>query len=524
MELILSWLNGTAIGVVSVLFLCLFFYNHSKVGNGKDVPIVSGAWPILGHLHLFIGSQTPHKTLGALADKYGPLFTIKLGVRKVLVLNNSEMAKECFTTNDIVVSSHPKLVAIQHMTYNGAMFGFAPYGSYWRQLRKIATLEILSNRRVQQFHHVCVSEVQNSIRELFHVWCSKKDDSGYVLVELKQWFSQLTFNIVLRMVIGKRYFSATNVHDEKAQKIIKTVEEFMRLLGVFTVADAVPCLRWFDFFGHEKSMKEIAKELDKILGEWLNEHRQNRALGEKDHSDQDFTDTLLSVLDGRSIDGIDSDTIIKATMLTIIAGGTDTTGVTLIWIICLILRNPLVLKKAKEELDVQVGKERFIDESDISKLQYFQAIVKETLRLYPAAPLPAPREFTDNCTLGGYNIKKGTHVITNLWKIHTDPNVWSDPLEFKPERFLTTHKDVDVRGHHFEFLPFGSGRRICPGISLALQIVHFSLVSFLHSFEILNPSIEPVDMSEILGLTNTKATPLEILIKPRLSPKTYEIM
>ncbi|RHN49922.1 putative cytochrome P450 [Medicago truncatula] len=211
-------------------------------------------------------------------------------------------------------------------------------------------------------------------------------------------------------------------------------------------------------------------------------------------------------------------------IINLIAGGVDTTSVTLTWAICLLLRNPLILEKAKEELDTQVGKERCVRETDIDKLVYLQAIVKETLRLYPAGPLSAPREFSENCNLDGYDVRKGTRLILNLRKIHTDPNIWSNPLEFKPERFLTTHKDVDVRGHHFELLPFGGGRRICPGMSFGLQMVHLTLASFLHSFEILNPSSEPIDMTETFGLTNTKTTPLEILIKPRLSSNCYEIM
>jgi len=195
-------------------------------------------------------------------------------------------------------------------------------------------------------------------------------------------------------------------------------------------------------------------------------------------------------------------------------GAADTSSTLLTWTICLILRNPLILEKIKNELDNHVGKEKCVSESDISKLIYLQTIVKETLRLYPPAPLSGLREFTENCILSGYNIEKGTCLITNIWKIHTDNNVWEDPLEFKPERFLTTHKDVDVRGHHFELLPFGGGRRMCPGVSFGLKMVHFTLATFLHSFEILSPSSDPIDMTEIFGLTNTKATPLEILIKP----------
>ncbi|KAJ1390454.1 Cytochrome P450 [Sesbania bispinosa] len=526
MDLVLNCLSAIVIALLSLFSLYyLFLYRSSKVAHEKEAPSAAGAWPILGHLPLFSGSQTPHRTLGALANKYGPLFTIKLGATRALVLSNWEIAKECFTINDMVVSSRPRLVATQHMAYNGAMFGFAPYGPYWRQLRKISTLEILSNRRVEQLRHVRALEVQTSIKELFNVWSSKKNGDGYVLVELKQWFTQLTFNMVLRMAVGKRYFGATNMVDEQeAQRSIKALKEYMRLMGVFTVADAIPYLRWFDFGGHEKAMKKTAKELDKIVGEWLEEHRQNRALDEKIERDQDFMDVMISMLEGTTIEGFDADPIIKATTLTLILGGTDTSSVTLTWALCLLLRNPLVLERAKEELDIQVGKERCVTESDISKLVYLQAIVKETLRLYPPGPLSGPREFSENCTLSGYNVRKGTRLIVNLWKIQTDPSVWSDPLEFKPERFLTTHKDVDVKGSHFELSPFGYGRRICPGISFALPMVHLTLASFLHSFKILNPSTELVDMTETFGLTNTKASPLEILVKPRFSPNCYEIM
>lgn len=203
-------------------------------------------------------------------------------------------------------------------------------------------------------------------------------------------------------------------------------------------------------------------------------------------------------------------------------GATDTSTVTLTWVMCFLLKNPLILEIVKEEINTQIGEERFISESDVNKLVYLQAVVKETLRLYPPGPLSAPREFTQDCMLGGYHVKKGTRLITNLWKIQTDPNIWLDPLMFKPERFLTTHRDVDVKGQSFELLPFGSGRRICPGISFGLNMIHLTLANFLHSFEILNKPNEPIDMSEALGMTNEKATPLEILVKPRLSSKYYE--
>ncbi|KAK7381353.1 hypothetical protein VNO78_33987 [Psophocarpus tetragonolobus] len=532
MDFLLNSLTLNTIAIASFLslfFLSLFLY--SKNSHAKEAPLVAGAWPILGHLSLLNGSQTPHKVLGDLADKYGPLFTIKLGVKPALVLSNWEMAKELFTKNDVVVSSRPKLVAAEVMSYNQAFVGWAPYGPYWREVRKLVKLAFLSNTRIEQLSHIRVSEVQTSIKELFNVWSSgnynyKKEGSYYSLVDMKQWFEHLTFNMVVRMVVGKRYFGVMYAEGkDEAERFTKNMKEFMKFVGTFTVADGVPCLRWLDLGGYEKAMKATAKEMDKLLSEWLEEHRQKKLLAGKlqNNNDEDFMDSMISALNGAQIQGFDADTICKATTLELILGGTDTSAVILTWALSLLLRNPLALEKVKEEIDTQIGKDGCISESDISKLVYLQAIVKETLRLYPPAPFSSPRVFRENCSLGGYHIKKGTRLIHNLWKMHRDPSVWSNPLEFKPERFLTTHKDVDLKGLNYELLPFGSGRRICAGMSLGLNMVHFTLANVLHSFDILNPSAEPIDITEFFGFTNTKATPLEILVKPRQSSNYYEM-
>ncbi|KAK4404064.1 cytochrome [Sesamum angolense] len=194
----------------------------------------------------------------------------------------------------------------------------------------------------------------------------------------------------------------------------------------------------------------------------------------------------------------------------------------LVWTLSLLLNNRRVLKIAQEELDKYVGRERRVQDLDISNLVYLNAIVKETLRLYPAGPLGGTREFSEDSHVGGYYVPKGTWLIMNLWKLHRDPNVWpDDPSEFRPERFLSTHKSVDVKGHDFELIPFGAGRRICPGVNLALQMLHFVLASLLHAFEFSTVCDEMVDITESAGLTNMKATPLEVLIAPRLSPTLY---
>uniref|UniRef100_A0A7N2L6Y3 Cytochrome P450 n=2 Tax=Quercus lobata TaxID=97700 RepID=A0A7N2L6Y3_QUELO len=452
-----------------------------------------------------------------MADKYGPIFTIWLGVHRTLVVSSWEIAKECFTTNDKAFANRPKALALELLGYNYAMFGFSPYGPYWRQVRKMAMLEVLSNHRLETLKHIREAEVDNSIKEIFELLGKKNK----VFVEMERWFGYTTLNMVSRMVVGKQFGGTTTKENEGNDEYRKAMREFFDLAGTFVVSDALPYLRWLDVGGYEKAMKKTAKKLDHMVGEWLEEHKQRKLCGGMKEP-QDFMDVLLSIVtDEDEISSYDADTIIKATCLGLILAATDTTTVTLTWALSLLLNNREALKKAKQELDIQVGRERQVKESDVKNLEYLQAILKETMRLYPAGPLLVPHESLEDCTLAGYNIPIGTRLLVNVPKLHRDPSVWVNPTEFRPERFLTTHKDVDVKGQHFELIPFGSGRRMCPGISFALQVTQLTLATLLHTFEIATPSNEPVDMTEKVGLTNLKATPLEVSLTPCLAAQAY---
>ncbi|XP_030545397.1 cytochrome P450 CYP82D47-like [Rhodamnia argentea] len=513
----LSCLTGIILAIVILSIFGLFKSTSSS--KLRTPPEAAGAWPVIGHLPILAKSELPHKTLASMADQYGPIFTIRLGVFPALVVSGSEMAKECFTKNDIALSTRPRQLAQKILGYSFAMFPFAPYGLYWREVRKMVTLELLSSRRVNsQLNPVQAAEADVAIQELHELWIENKDDSGHVTVDLKQWFAKLTLNVILRIVAGKCYSAADEEEEQRCQKALR---EFFRLLGTFIAADALPFLKWLDLGGHEKAMKRTAEELDKIVGGWLEEHKSNSKDLRETNGGRDFMDVMLSVFNDDEIGGYDADTVIKATCLAMIAGGSDSSMVTLTWAISLLLNNLPLLKKAQEELDAQIGKQRHVKQADIASLTYLQAVVKETLRLHPAAPLSAPRLFTEGCTVGEYHVPKGTRLILNIWKIQTDPREWPDPLEFRPERFLSSHKDVDVKDSNFALLPFGCGRRICPGMNFGLEMVHFLLARFLHAFEISTVDDSPVDMSEIFGLTNLKATPLEVVLRPRLTQELY---
>ncbi|CAK7347637.1 unnamed protein product [Dovyalis caffra] len=245
-------------------------------------------------------------------------------------------------------------------------------------------------------------------------------------------------------------------------------------------------------------------------------------------------DLMLDVFDNdaEAVQGGDSDTINKATspimgyslrynnLTALIMAASDSTVVTLTWALSLLVNNPNILKKAHLAIDTYAGKERQVEESDGQNLVYLKAILKETLPLYPAAPLLIPHEATEDCTIDGYDVQKGTRLLANIWKIQYDPRVWPNPNEFEPQRFLT-HKDVDVRGQNFEYLPFGSGRSMCPGVSFALQVMELTLATLIHRFDFETPTGEPINMNESIGLTHQRATPLEVLLSLRLPSRLY---
>ncbi|CAI0558575.1 unnamed protein product [Linum tenue] len=481
--------------------------------------MAGGRRPIIGHLGLFTAHNSlPHVTLGALADKHGPIFTIQLGIHRAVVVNSWELAKELYSDHDLIISTRPNLTATRLLGYDMVMFGFAPHGGYWREMRKFVILELLSHRKIELLRDVRASEVACLVNEINGLW-KKKGEDGAVEIELKRLFGDMTLNVIMRMVVGKRLFGrgGGGVEEEEARRCSEAIRGLFHYLGMFVLRDALPFLGWMDVGGHEKAMKRIAEELDGFLDGWLEEHRRKRgAAGDGGgEGEQDFITELRNEWMALIACGL----ILSFTFQNLIARGTDTTTVTLTWAISLLLNNNDVLLKAYQELDKQVGTQRPVNESDIPNLTYLQAIVKETLRLYPAAPLSGPREFTSDCVVGGgYHIPKGTQLITNIWKIQTDPRAWTEPLEFRPERFLGRTGG----GLGSEYMPFGSGRRSCPGMAFGIHMVNSVLASFLHAFEIRRVGDDAVvDMTESPGLTNMKATPLEVLVSPRLPLEVY---
>lgn len=421
---------------MSICFLLFFIFTILSISNkylfkqikkkGAAAPVAGGAWPIIGHLHLLGGLQPAHITLNNMAAKYGPIFTIKLGVHQTLVVSNSKIAKECLTIHDKAFANRPNLIAMEVMGYNNAMFGLASYGSFSRA--KCARL-FPSSSWLESLKHVRESVVKESVQLLYRQWNeSSKDSSFRVLVEMKRWFADVTLDLMMRIIIGKKIGCAKD--DVFRGKWRKALGEFFKLMGKFVISDAFPVLRRFDFGGDEKMMKKTIKELDQVMEGWLLETKERRMSSSSSSSEvkkeEHFMDVMLSILN--DIEDHDADTINKATCLGLILGGTDTITVTLTWALSLLLNNRDALKKVRDELAIHVGKNKTaVEESDLRNLVYLQAIIKESMRLYPAAPLLIPHMSFEDCNVSGYHVPARTRLLINVSGIQRDPNVWTNP-------------------------------------------------------------------------------------------------
>ncbi|KAL4180384.1 hypothetical protein AMTRI_Chr13g124980 [Amborella trichopoda] len=468
-----------------------------------EAPEPLGSRPILGHLPLLSVSSLPYRLLADLADKYGPVITLRLGWRRTLIVSGWEAAKDCFTTNDRVFATRPHNPASEYLAYNRAMLGFAPYGPLWRESRKITTHELLSPRRVELLKHVRISEVDMCVRDLHRQCVESKQDSARV--EMKQMLQDLTFNVITRMVAGKRFKGGRAGGSEEAQRFQELIEVLFRLAATPDVTDALPFLRLIGVGGHKRTMLSVSEELGAMFEGWVEERRRENRSG------KDFLDVLVaSVTEGNFPATHTSNTIIKALALNLITGGTDTSASTMAWVVALLLNNRLVLEKVQAELDLHVGRDRVVQETDIKHLTYLNAVIKETMRPCPVSPLLVPHEAMEDCIVGGYAVRA------------RDPSAWEDPEEFKPERFLTTKVEVDVYGKHFELIPFGSGRRSCSGSLLAMHVMQLTLARLLQAFEWDTPNGEKVDLSESFGLTMRIDRPLDVAVKPRLSMELYQ--
>ncbi|KAF7828666.1 cytochrome P450 81E8-like [Senna tora] len=453
--------------------------------------------PLIGNLHQL--KKPLHHTFHRFSQRYGQIFSLRFGSRLAVVVSSPSAVQECFTKNDIVLANRPRFLIGKYLGYNYTNVLFSPYGDHWRNLRRITVVEVLSTHRINTFSEMRRDEMKRLLQKL-----AKDSYEEYAKVDMKSRLSEMTFNTVTRMISGKRYWGdegeVGNV--DEARNFRELMKDLVKLGGANNPGDFLPIVRLFDFDGLEKKLKSFYERVDGFAQGLINQHRSN---GNQSDANT-MIDHLLSLQESQP--EYYTDHIIKGLITVIILAGTETSAVTLEWALSSLLNNPEVLKKAKEEIDAHIGHEHLIDEPDISKLPYLQHIVSETLRLHPAAPLLVPHLSADDCTIGGYNVPRDTMVLVNAWAIHRDPQVWIDSLSFKPERF-------EREGEAKKLIPFGLGRRTCPGAGLAQRTVSLTLGLLIQCFEWKRISEKEIDMTEGVGLTMPKSIPLEAMCRAR---------
>ncbi|KAM3693716.1 hypothetical protein ACJW31_07G004900 [Castanea mollissima] len=474
------------------------------------------AWPIIGNLNL-VGSHPP-KSLHKLAQKYGPIMQLKIGSFPVVVASSAEMAKEFLKTHDHVFASRPKSAVGKHLVYNNLNVTWAPAGPYWRQGRKIFS-ELFNSKRLNSYQYIRVEEMRAFMSRLCTLSGTGKP------LKLKDHLFVHNLNIISRVVFGKNCVSSESKNETSTvthEELVEMLDELFFLHGVFNIGDWIPWLDFLDLQGYVMRMKALSKKFDKFLDHVLHEHNAKKE-GANDFVPKDeMVNLLVQRADDPNADTKLSYDGIKAFIQDLIAGGTDTTTTTLEWAMSELLKQPHLIKKATEELDKVIGRDRWVEEIDIPQLPYIEAIVKETMRKHPVAGLLAPHLAMQDCDVAGYKIQKGTRVFINTWSIGRDSSIWDAPEEFCPERFLG--KAIDVKGQSFELLPFGSGRRMCPGYSFGLKVISSTLANMLHGFNWKLPGNmknEDLSMDEVYGFATSRKFPLVAMMEPRLPLHLY---
>ncbi|CAI9104380.1 OLC1v1003038C1 [Oldenlandia corymbosa var. corymbosa] len=400
-----------------------------------------------------------------------------------------------------------------YITYGAQDFTFAPYGPYWKFMKKVCMSELLHSKTLDLLRPIRRDEVSG-----FLDFLSRKAEAQEA-VNLSSELVRLTFNVISRMAIKKRCSSeieSDDNDDRVAGEIKRSIQDMLDIKGMFNVSDFVWFLKHLDFQGLRQKSRDVRERFDNVIEKVIKEHQEARILMKpKVGGMKDLLDILLEIYDDESSQVKLSRENIKAFLLNIFAAGVGPSAVTIEWALAELINHPDIMKRAMKEIDSVVGNARLVDESDVVNLPYLQAIAKETLRLHPPATI-IKRESSEACEIGGYHIPAKTRLFINVWAIGRDPDHWEDPLQFCPERFLRDESgngiesQTDVRGQHFHYLPFGSGRRGCPGSTLGLQVMQTCLAAMIQRFEwkIVGEEKGELDMKEGVGNTLHREQPL----------------
>ncbi|TMW88147.1 hypothetical protein EJD97_018986 [Solanum chilense] len=488
--------------VIVPLFVFIFFLHKCffTTSNNQNKLLPSPTkLPIIGNLHQ-LGSL-PHRSLHKLSKKYGPVMLLHFGSKPVIVASSVDAARDIMKTNDLVWSSRPKCKMADRLLYDSKDVAFSPYGEYWRQIRSVTVLHLLSNKRVQSYRHVREEETSNMIDKI-----RQQCDS---VIDLRDVLSCMTNNIISRVALGRKYNDEQSGVDAKA-----TLNMFVELLGTFNVGDYIPWLEWVNrITGLDTKVNKVAKDLNTFLELVIEQHIIRNEKGENRAGEaKDLVDVLLEIQNGNETGIPLQRDSLKALILDTFSAGTDTIYTALEWTITELLMHPRVMEKLQNEVRELAQGKAEVTEDDLGNMQYLKAVIKETFRLHPPIPLLVPRESMEDVKLLGYHIPAKTQVIINAWAIGRDPLSWDDPEDYRPDRFLNSN--IDIKGLNFEVIPFGAGRRGCPGTVFAIVAIELAVARIVHKFNLALPKEKELDMTECTGLTIRRKSPLLALATP----------
>ncbi|TYH36228.1 hypothetical protein ES332_D13G249700v1 [Gossypium tomentosum] len=495
-----------------LLFSLLIWLKPAKKKN-LNLPPSPPKLPIIGNIHQL--GMLPHRSLRDLSRNYGSLLLLQLGYNPTVLISSPELVKEIVKNHDIIFSNRPRTTAVDMLFYNCGDMVFAPYGEFWRQVKKISVLELFSHRRVNSFQFVREEEVDLLISEIRGA-CLKGES-----INLSEMLMSVSSNIASRCILSHK-----SEEEDGCSKFGQLGKRLLVLFTGFCIGDMFPYLRWVDVLtGYIPSMKALSAEFDAFVDHVIEEHRTLEVDGQVSNK-KDFVSIIMQLQkDGMYEMDLTRDNI-KAILLDMFVAGSDTTTATIEWMMAELLKHPNVMKRVQQEVRTVVGNKSKVVIEDINKMDYLKCVVKETLRLHPAAPLLAPRRTSASVKLGGYDIPSDTTIIINGWAIHRDPKWWENPEGFIPERFEDS-SNIDFQGQDFHFIPFGFGRRACPGMPFGVVTTEYVVANLLYWFDWKLPAgeiPEHLDMTELYGVTCHKKISLRVipLLKNEVKFKSFK--
>ncbi|KAJ8532627.1 hypothetical protein K7X08_012550 [Anisodus acutangulus] len=495
------------------IFQCFIKKQRQPLHNKIQLPPSPPALPIIGHLHL-LGSVW-HQSFQKLALRYGPVMLIRAGASTSYVVSNGAIAKEIFKTNDINFAARPEFGSSEYQIYRDTMFSILDYNKLWIFLKKICMTEILSAQQICKFADVRKEEMMKLLE--FFVRCSEQGEACDVGIQLMA----MTNNLICRLIMSTR--TSTNVNE--SAEIREIAKGIVLLAGQLGLGEVFGPLKKYDLLGAGKKAKALLLKFDMFMDEIIKKHEDQRRAGRK--YKKDMMDILLEIADDENAEIKLTRSCIKGLFLDLFVGGTDTTSVGLQWGLAELLNHPKVLKKLQEEIERVVGLERLVEDSDIPNLPYLQAVVKETLRVHPPLPLVF-RKCREECVVNGYKIPKCSRLVLNIYAINRDPNEWTDADEFIPERYLVNSNEnlaiepdelEAMKGQNFCYVPFGGGRRGCPGAGLAAAVLHRTLGVLIQCFDWKIKGAHKLNMEQGAGFSSAMVHPLVCYPVMRVNPQ-----